>query len=66
MAHEPRVFIAPHQTPEKTGHGVLVFNGTSPSLASILDNKDLRELTAAEYTQWDGGFKTFNNIRSHL
>jgi hypothetical protein len=66
MAHEPRVFVAPHQTPEKTGHALLVFNGTSPSLASILSNTDLRELTASEYTQWDGGNKTYNSVRSHL
>lgn len=66
MAHDPRIFIGPTQTPEKTGHQLHVFSASSPSLASILSHTDLRELTAAEYTQYDGGNKTFNSIKSHL
>jgi hypothetical protein len=72
MAHEPRIFVAATQHPDKvSGHMLHVVSGRNPSLQGFLDSNGgsslgpFRELTASEYAQYDAGNTTFNKIKDH-
>lgn len=71
MAHDPRVFVGPGQEPGGTGHHLHSYSANSPALPGILASLSaygMRELTAAEYTAWDGlspTAKTFRDVEKN-
>lgn len=68
MAHDPRIFVGPQQSPDGTGHQLHCYPQNSQYAAVMAANATsygLRELTAAEYTAWDAGNHTFSAIQSH-
>jgi hypothetical protein len=64
MAHDPRVFVGPQQSPDGSGHLLHVISANSPHLGGIVQ-QGLRELTAAEYAAWDSGDRTHKAIEAH-